>query len=658
MADSTLHKGGIRMAEEIMSSELAAVLKCIENNKNFLLSGGAGSGKTYSLIQILKLISQRSPAATIACITYTNAAAIEIENRANIKNLWVSTIHDFFWDNIAPFQKGLKSTLLELINDPESKIKNPTPEKEFVSDFSEGIQYKEYVRLSNGEISHDEVLILSNKMYSKYVKLCSVLKDKYDYILVDEYQDTSHLVIEILLDFLPKSPKKNIIGFFGDSMQAIYENGIGDLNSYIESGKVIEIKKEENRRNPLSIITIANKIRTDGISQRESNDLTAPNMYDGKIIQGSAVFLYSSQFSMERVKQSSWCQEWDFGNSTKTKELRLTHNLIASEAGFEELMEIYDADPIYKFKQEVRKQVGLQGLIVTSEQTFDEVVTNLNWQYVRGENKGRNKTEVFLSDSFNKQLYALVRDCPYIQVEKLYLDKDMLLDDKKYEDNEMSQEPKRDKLLQQLFSIELIIHLYQAKKYNELIRKTSFRFSTVKDKATLKSTMNRLISMRESTIEEVIEYANEVKLCLKDDRFQNFIEKNSYLYDRVKHIKYSVFQNLYNYLEGYIPLSTQHKIKGLEFENVLVVLHNGGWSNYNFEYLLDESIYTSLKPAKQKTYDRILKRTQKLFYVCCTRSKKNLVVYCPSPTENMIAGAQKIFGVENVHSIDEDVTEQ
>lgn len=173
----------------------------------------------------------------------------------------------------------------------------------------------------------------------------------------------------------------------------------------------------------------------------------------------------------------------------------------------------------------------------------------------------------------------------------------------------------------------------------------------MKDKAVLKSKADKLVAMKDSTIDEVIEYADEAGLCPKDDRFRDFIQQNGYLYGRVKHIKYSVFQNLYNYLGGYIPLSTQHKIKGLEFENVLVVLHNGGWSNYNFEYLLDASIYDSLTPAKQKTYSSILKRTQKLFYVCCTRSKKNLVVYCPSPTDNMIAGAQKLFGAENVRPL-------
>ena len=67
---------------------------------------------------------------------------------------------------------------------------------------------------------------------------------------IDEYQDTSHFVVEILLKHITKSSRKNIIGFFGDSMQSIYDDGIGDLKEYLESSinPIIEIKKEQNRR--------------------------------------------------------------------------------------------------------------------------------------------------------------------------------------------------------------------------------------------------------------------------------------------------------------------------------------------------------------------------------------------------------------------------
>jgi len=48
-------------------------------------------------------------------------------------------------------------------------------------------------------------------------------------------------------------------------------------------------------------------------------------------------------------------------------------------------------------------------------------------------------------------------------------------------------------------------------------------------------------------------------------------------------LKFETFQNLFKYLEGYTPFSTQHKIKGAEFDDVLVILDNGKWNNYNFE---------------------------------------------------------------------------
>ena len=76
----------------------------IVNEKNFLLSGGAGSGKTYSLIQTINLIKSLYNNKSIACITYTNVAVNEIKNRViDNRNLEVLTIHDFLWKNIKKY---------------------------------------------------------------------------------------------------------------------------------------------------------------------------------------------------------------------------------------------------------------------------------------------------------------------------------------------------------------------------------------------------------------------------------------------------------------------------------------------------------------------------------------------------------------------------
>ena len=102
-------------------------------------------------------------------------------------------------------------------------------------------------------------------------------------------------------------------------------------------------------------------------------------------------------------------------------------------------------------------------------------------------------------------------------------------------------------------------------------------------------------------------------------------------------MKYEEFENLFKYIEGYTPFSTQHKVKGAEFNNVLVILDNGNWNQYNFEYLFTET-----------DNENVLKRTQKIFYVCCTRAKERLYVYYCNPSIQAINKAKIWFGEENV----------
>lgn len=644
------------VAEKLVqeNDELYEILEHIKLGHDFLLSGGAGCGKTYSLVQVLQHISGLYPNAQIACVTYTNAAALEIKNRANIKNLRVSTIHDFLWDMIVQFQKEAKITLLELINNPECSIKNPNSDSPYQNTFENGIQYKEYLRIDRGEISHDEVLVLANGMFKKYPRLCDLLIDKFQFIFVDEYQDTSPLVIEILLEFIKQRKKKNIIGFFGDAMQSIYETGIGDIDSYIESGVVYKVEKKQNRRNPQTVIDVANKIRTDGLVQTSSTDSSAPNMENGMIKQGSVKFLYSTNFDLDKVKMSSWVNGWDFHDAQKTKELRLTHNLIADEAGFSNLMAVYDNDPIAKFKEAFHKEAKNQSYVFSDEDSFDTVVKSMPWVYKRGTHKGKSHLEVLLEDSTVKTLYEHIKDWPYSKVKKIYLDKDNLIDDKVAIDDVTIRDPKRDRLMQHLFKIQDLISLFENKEYNELIRRTSFSVQSIADKANLKKCMDDLKAKASESIEAVISYADSFKLCIADDKLKDFINNNDYLYWRIKDIPFKEFQNLYLYLEGHTPFSTQHKIKGLEFDNVLIVLHNGGWNNYNFEYLFDDEIEDTLNPSQKKSYPRILHRTKKLFYVCCTRAKENLIVYYPSPSPNVLEGAITLFGIENCVNLDTD----
>jgi len=635
-----------------LEPEVQEIFKHIDNGQNFLLSGGAGSGKTYSLVQVIKQVIEENPTSKVACMTYTNAAVKEIEERVNHNNLNVSTIHDFLWDNIKHFQKELRTTIIALANDEAiSRVKIDGLEivpGDYFDNLEDKIQYKEYVRIREGIISHDELLLVAEYMFEHYPKLSDIIKDKYRFILIDEYQDTNKAVIESFLTHFAQSQKRSIIGFFGDAMQSIYDDGIGNLDSYKgnEDGEVKEVKKEQNRRNPQRVIDLANKLRTDGIKQVPSADEFAPNMFNSEVKEGNVFFLYSDNDSIENIKIYLTEKEgWDFNNSKETKELNLTHNLIADKAGFRILMDIYDKDKILEYRQRLKNYIKDNNIDLDfSEMTFGEVI-----EVLKQGKSGRALNAVLPTRTMqtfideNPQLYNAALSYNYSLFSRIYVDKDQLLDDKKQdEEDENKKGSKRDDLIKHLYKIQRNIYLYQNKQYNEFLRVTDYRTNvkSIEDKRNLKKNIEELVDVGDKTIGTIIAEANEKGICLVDEKLERFMSEKQYVYDRVKSVPFSEFQKLYDYLEGKTPFSTQHKTKGTEFNNVLMILDNGGWRNYNFENLFAGGGSES-----------VLERSQKIFYVCCTRAKENLAVFYYNPSEVVIEKAIEWFGEDNVKRI-------
>lgn len=328
--------GEIKYEVNTSDSTLKKIFESIDAKQCFLLEAGAGSGKTWALIESLKYLLNKesqdflSNNKRIVCITYTNVAKDEILERIDNDPLVIgSTIHEFLWDVIKNFQKELKQEVLILNEqDVSNKIENL---KDLISDIQ--IEYSQYGRrFEEGRITHDDVISISTSLFSKYPKLLKIVANKYPYIFVDEYQDTEERTVKLLLEMLlPPFKKKLVIGFFGDSMQKIYNQGIGE----IVSGEVKPITKLENFRCSLKVINLLGKIRPNLIQKPAGNNL-----------EGEISFYHCNNYkhndSYNRVlKELQEKKNWPIEPS-KYKVLFLTHRKIAHHLEYSNLVDVFN----------------------------------------------------------------------------------------------------------------------------------------------------------------------------------------------------------------------------------------------------------------------------------------------------------------------------
>lgn len=317
-------------------NSLEIIKECINAKKSFVLEAGAGSGKTWTLVETVKYVIKLSEKELvknhqkIVCITYTNVAKNEIIERTYHSDIiQVSTIHEFLWESIKNYQIELKKALCELnqasISDLEKQIA-----------FTK-IEYRNYRDIKAGIISHDDVIKIANILFHKYNKLKKIVCDKHPYIFIDEYQDTQKEIINILINsLLTYRIKKHdfMLGFYGDTMQKIYNTGIGNLEPFIpEEIELIKINKIENYRCSKAVINLLNKIRVDLIQ------LPTGNNNEGEV---KLLYVPSGKEGVD-VSTEKIIAKLDWGKNEKetNKILFLTHKKIAQTANFINLYNVF-----------------------------------------------------------------------------------------------------------------------------------------------------------------------------------------------------------------------------------------------------------------------------------------------------------------------------
>lgn len=113
-------------------------------------------------------------------------------------------------------------------------------------------------------------------------------------------------------------------------------------------------------------------------------------------------------------------------------------------------------------------------------------------------------------------------------------------------------------------------------------------------------------------------------------------------------LEYSQFLSAINFLHPEAAFSTEHGVKGEEYDNVIFVISKG-WNNYQFD------VYAPMLNSKVPD-DKIeaFERNRNLFYVCCSRPKKRLFIFVTLPVEiEFEAFLQGLVGSDNYYTYSE-----
>lgn len=263
-----------------------------KNNKN-TINAPAGSGKTTYIREQLKSICLNSPKSKILCITYTNRAADELKKNLDSENITVNTIHSYINDLISPFYshketldlyweiygQKINERIMNVANDDHIRESN----EHYIERYGElteniirknlsTVSYGEmpFTSLYTGKLSHDDLLMFANRLIKRYPVLLRKIGDKYNYIFIDEYQDTSGYILDIFYDAV-KDRESVQLYLLGDRMQQIYQNYDGSFEEKLKEFDTSD-RLEINFRSIERIVSILNKIYNDRFFEQQPSE--------------------------------------------------------------------------------------------------------------------------------------------------------------------------------------------------------------------------------------------------------------------------------------------------------------------------------------------------------------------------------------------------
>ena len=548
------------------------IIAALQNGNSFRVEAGAGSGKTYSLNKVIEWIQEnkwaeyRRKKQTVICITYTNAAVDVLAERLSKDSFILpSTIHSFAWNAIKQYQRFLIDVVT---SDPDF-----LPDE---GDFFEvtGVTYTLGHRYKENGIQylyHDDVLKLFCRLLDN-VKFRRVFADKYPLILIDEYQDSYKPIIDRFISFFIAEKKGPQFGFFGDAWQTIYQSN--NACGLIENDNLEIIKKGSNFRSAPRIVQLLNDLRPD-LPQASAiddfdgevivitcDDYTGPRRIERNLKGELPAEELKNRLSnvTEKIKRES-------SKDDTLKVLMITHKVLATQQGYEQLLEIL-ADGLSD-----KEDPFLIFFMETVEPIY-KALKNSNMQ--------------LLFDTLGIKRFPIKKK---------------------------SEKAKWKELQQQLENARTkrAIDVFELVKQSKLI--------------PIPPKLDGWYHLYQEAPETV--YASNASI-------QSFLE-----------LEYLQFAAVIDFLHPDAMFSTEHSVKGEEYDNVVFVIGRG-WNLYHFEtYAPMITGRSSIPKGKEASFER----NRNLFYVCCSRAKKRLFLFVTIPTDyEFKTFLMSLIGKDNIYT--------
>lgn len=586
-----------------VDAQIAACLS-LESPRSFFLFAGAGSGKTRSLVNALKHVRKEYGVRLnirgqrVGVITYTNAACDEIKRRIEFDPLFhVSTIHSFAWDLVGGFnadiREWLRKNLVFDIQDLEAaEAKGHSGTKASISRQAQiESKHRRLARLDeiktftysptgenkeSNSLSHAEVIKISASFLSEKPLMQRILVNQYPFLLIDESQDTNKHLVDAFLVVEAKHRGRFSLGFLGDTMQRIYNDGKDKIEQELP-GEWEKPAKKLNHRCPKRIVQLINRIRSevDDHVQEPRSDSTEgfvrffvfPADTPDKPATEDAVRAYMANVALDG--------EWN--DREKCKILTLEHHMAAKRMGFQNIFE-----PLYEIED---FRTGLLDGKLPATRLFTQNILSLVTAQQRGDKFATAK---------------VVREfSPLLSTPRL----------------KAAAEP-RHQLQSAREAVESLMSLWNE---GEPTCGAVLKNVATSDLFSIPDSLKPLLKIKEMPNSEEKTEAEQAD-SLPDEivALERFLE-----------VPFSEILQYARYVSDDASYDTHQGVKGLEFHRVMVLMDDSEARGFMFGYdkLLGakERSAADLKNEKDGK-ETTLDRTRRLFYVTCSRAQSSLAL--------------------------------